>query len=673
MARRTRALALPAPTATLALALSILCALLLSGSLPSASAKHSPKKDVAEAPAAPAATAVPVAEPSPSTTPAVKSPKRRGQGRGPNAPAGPGSGQAAGGETSAAGAAKPGRDAKTRAAGSRAAERRARKSAEKSSGQTPSEAGQTSAGGVAQAQAQPSAKSRRERERERRRRERRGEKEGPRESRKEREAREAREHEEAARPLAPQPVATAAAVGSAPAVTALPAQTAVSPLPKIVSEHASRSTGARRAARVRSGTRVLHGAVAPLPGALAAALPAPSQAKSPQRHVASHKPAKRTGAGAQLVRTVTRIIGVVPLLLWLLVGVLGLLAAAFATSSRMAARRARALARQRQALLEDVGLMQAALLPELPDRLGPVATTAAYRPAAGPAAGGDFYDVFGLSDGQLAVIVGDVSGHGREALPHTTLLRFTLRAYMEAGLAPRESLRAAAPILERQLGGSFATVVLAVYNPRARTLTYSCAGHPHPLLTGLSADTPITACSAPPIGADRTTGTRQTVVSIPGAAVVCFYTDGVIEARVDEVLFGVERLASSLEAISETATAASLLDRVSAEADRRPDDMAACLLRIEGGSESPAILAEELEIDDAELSRRRVRHFLAAAGLGEPEIEQTLASARRITGAQGSALLKLRLGDGPPEVSVTHDNVAPLQARSIARSQEVAR
>ncbi len=43
---------------------------------------------------------------------------------------------------------------------------------------------------------------------------------------------------------------------------------------------------------------------------------------------------------------------------------------------------------------------------------------------------------------------------------------------------------------------------------------------------------PITACSSPPLGAGQPTGTRQTVVSIPGEALACFYTDGVIEARV---------------------------------------------------------------------------------------------------------------------------------------------
>jgi hypothetical protein len=351
------------------------------------------------------------------------------------------------------------------------------------------------------------------------------------------------------------------------------------------------------------------------------------------------------------------------------------LALALAASSQLAAARARRLARQRRELLADVGLLQAALLPNLPARLGPVGTTAAYRPASGPAAGGDFYDVFALGDGQLAVIVGDVSGHGRKALPHTTLIRFTLRAYLEAGMSPRSALRTAAPILERQLGGSFATVVLATYHPRDRVLVYACAGHPPPLVIGSSAIAPITACSAPPIGAGRPTGTRQTVVSLPGRSLACFYTDGVVESRVRGELFGAGRLSRALSGLGADATAAGLLDRVAEESDRRPDDMAACLLNVDGGAAAPTVQVEELELDRREAGRDRVGRFLLAGGVEPEEIGEVLDSVRAATERHGSVVLELHRGEGAPEIALRKNNVSLLHmsTREPARVREVGR
>jgi serine phosphatase RsbU (regulator of sigma subunit) len=370
------------------------------------------------------------------------------------------------------------------------------------------------------------------------------------------------------------------------------------------------------------------------------------------------------------VTTITKLVDVVPAPVRLLIGLLVALALALAFRSRLAALQARQLARQRGELLEDVGLLQAALLPVLPARLGPVGASAAYRPADGPAAGGDFYDVFALEDGRLAVILGDVSGHGREALPHTALVRFTLRAYLEAGLSPRVAVQTAGAVLERQLGGSFATVVAATYQPRERTLVYACAGHPPPIVLGARPIAPITVGAAPPIGAGMRTGTRQTVLWVPGGARICFHTDGLTEARIGSDLFGAERLTESLAELGPEATAAALLECVADATDARPDDMAACLLCIDGEALEPVVLSEELELDRAAAAAARTERFLLACGVDPADIAELTHSARLAAGRSGTVVLELSFADGAPRVVLRRDDLVvlnpPLQSRLVA-------
>jgi hypothetical protein len=473
----------------------------------------------------------------------------------------------------------------------------------------------------------------------------------------------------------PVPVASAAAAPAAVIAAPVPTAPAAAPVlastPQIAAESASPSTGTAHRRAGRRLASAVGGAGAAGLAPAAAGVPAVALAQSPApagtgtRRASATKPAGGARSGesplATTVTTVTKIINVVPPAIRFIIGGLIALALALAASSRLSAVRARRLARQRAELLDDVGLLQAALLPALPGRVGPVGTSAAYRPASGPAAGGDFYDLFALGDGQLAVIVGDVSGHGRRALPHTALLRFTLRAYLEAGLSPRSALQTAAPVLERQLGDSLATVVLATYNPRERTLVYACAGHPPPLVIGTAAVKPITACSAPPIGAGAATGTRQSTISIPGGSLICFYTDGVVEARVQGRLLGAPRLGELITELGQDASAAALLDSVEAETELRPDDMAACLLRVEGDEQRPAIQVEELELDGREAARGRAGRFLLAGGVDPIDIENVLASVRASVARHGRVLLALHLGEGEPRVSLHPQNVTTLE------------
>jgi hypothetical protein len=471
----------------------------------------------------------------------------------------------------------------------------------------------------------------------------------------------------------PRAVATAAAVGTtATSSVVAPSAATADPAAGVHARRVARRTR-HRVAKKPAGRRA---AVAP-PSTAALLLPTVASATTPARppRTAAKKRSAATSQPA-LVKTITRIVGVVPMAVWILVAALAALALVLGVRSRLAARRTRRLERQRGQLLEDVGLLQAALLPVPPMRLGPVGTTAAYRPADGPGAGGDFYDVFALEGGQLAVIIGDVSGHGREALPHTALLRFTVRAYLEAGMPPRKSLQTAGTVLERQLGDSFATVLAATYHPRRRAFTYASAGHPPPLVisqppTGADARSihPVTAGSAPPIGAGMRTGTRQTVVAVPGPAQLCFYTDGVTEARVGTDLFGDARLAAALAALGRGASAATLLDSVAEQTDARPDDMAACLLRVEGGAGSPAIVMEEFELDRDTVASARTERFLIACGVQPAELAEIMEEARAQAERFDTVLLELRFDGAAPVVSVHHDNVvhtAELAAASVS-------
>lgn len=333
------------------------------------------------------------------------------------------------------------------------------------------------------------------------------------------------------------------------------------------------------------------------------------------------------------------------------VGLLGMAALALLMTGRSAwfARTTDRLRVQRSALRDDVGVLQSALVPDIPAEIAGAALAVAYRPASGPAAGGDFHDVFELGEDRFGIVFGDVSGHGPDALPSTAIIRYTIRAYLEAGLEPHAALRLADRALAGSIGGDFATAIAAVFHARTGLLTYAGAGHPAPLFCGGHEHRPVAAMSAPPIGRGPAAGSRQTTASIGLNGTIWLFTDGLIEVRgSDGELLKREGLESLL---ADDPDPAELLDRIAGVAAAVPDDMTVCSIR-------PADVADEvIEIEEVELGAETdpkvLREFAAACGLSRTEVDRVadidraaLPATLRIS-TQGSSMGWELLPDRP--------------------------
>jgi hypothetical protein len=303
--------------------------------------------------------------------------------------------------------------------------------------------------------------------------------------------------------------------------------------------------------------------------------PAPRHSKATARSVARRPVAsshRASGVSGVIVDVVDRLPG------WVAAIFLGFaaLAAGMAVNAYAHSRRARRLAVQRAELVDDVGQLQAALLAPLPAPRSDVAFSVAYRPAAGLAAGGDFYDVFELDGNRTALLLGDVSGHGRESVAQAALVRYTLRTFMAAGHGPAHAIALTDPCLDAHMDGQFATVIAAVYDHAAHTLTYAKAGHHPPLMLGFEDGAVTEEPASPPIGVGLAARPRDTTLVVPAGATVCFFTDGLVETRRGGAPLGSEPVQGMLADAPHDAEA--LLAAVAAEADELNDDLAVCLL-----------------------------------------------------------------------------------------------
>jgi len=376
--------------------------------------------------------------------------------------------------------------------------------------------------------------------------------------------------------------------------------------------------------------------------------------------------------GSPVTRTVTRtvrdIVKVMPDSAKLALAALAALAVLLGAGYLFTALRARRLARQRRELLQEVGLLQGALLPEVPAAIGSLRTSVAYRPADGPAAGGDFYDVLPLAGDRVGFILGDISGHGHEALQRTAFMRYTLRAYLEAGLEPRVALQVAGRVIDDNFGGDFATVLVAVHDPKSGTFTYASAGHPGPIVIGNGREhEPVSVASSPPIGIGVRTGLRQTTLPLTHGSIACLFTDGLTEARTEDGILGRWRLQKLLKELGPNADAGQLLEKVAAEARVTSDDMATCLIAPGEGATAGGFRTEQLELTARELDGPLAESFLAACAIPDHEASRALHDAKAVAGQFDGVVLHVVLGNRR-SVEVLPRNVESIEAASRRRA-----
>ncbi len=190
--------------------------------------------------------------------------------------------------------------------------------------------------------------------------------------------------------------------------------------------------------------------------------------------------------------------------------------------------------------------LQRSLLPEALPRVPGWQIEARYEPAGGGFVGGDWYDALVLPSGRLALVVGDVTGHGLQAAAVMGQLRTILRATLvHHAESPQVAADALADIVNWTMPTQIATVAIAVLDPATGDVEHVRLGHPPILVvapTGSAAWLPSSAL--PPLGLAAGASRAATARIPPGGALVMF-SDGLVERRTESIKVGLARLESA--------------------------------------------------------------------------------------------------------------------------------
>ena len=312
--------------------------------------------------------------------------------------------------------------------------------------------------------------------------------------------------------------------------------------------------------------------------------------------------------------------------------------------------------------------LQRSMLPSRPPKIPGVLIAHRYIPGDRRAeVGGDWFDAVQLPGSRVALVVGDVMGHGLHSAVAMGRFRTAMQTLAALDLPPGQILRHLDNLSQRLGDDHLATCLYAVYDPIARTCTLASAGHVPPVLVhpdgrGELLEIP----SGAPIGVGGVPfASREIKVSDGSMLVLC--TDGLVEMRGGDIGDGLAALCGDIvdPRRSPDEVCDTVLERL--HTDDRSDDLALLIARFDGIPPQD-VISWSLQLDSSEVQRARlmVREQLALWDLQELSETAELLVSELVTNALRVAkdrveLQLMRVGKLLVEVSDDDHNLPSLE------------
>jgi anti-sigma regulatory factor (Ser/Thr protein kinase) len=271
------------------------------------------------------------------------------------------------------------------------------------------------------------------------------------------------------------------------------------------------------------------------------------------------------------------------------------------------------------------------------DRRTTAAVVAAVYQSASDAlrVGGDWYTATTIDSDRIGISVGDVVGHGLQAVAAMSQLRSAVEAVALTSEDPRHVINVIERYAETLPGAMGATIGYAVVDRRSGILRYACAGHPYPLLVRPDGTTRFLEDGRRPAlglaGLASTSPPGQVQVS-PGSLLI-LYTDGLVERRGESLDAGLLRLADTASGLvhrpaGEAATA--LLHKMAPDGGFS-DDVALVALRPVGSNPSSFVEIVPAQVGELGPLRQRLRLWLESLDLAEDTVNDVLLGVGEAT------------------------------------------